>query len=180
MGVREECLAAVGARLELVAARRDLSLVLEPAAVTEAAQLAEVIRADHGDLQACYLLGWLYWYRHQALPAGQRHRDLDTAIRYLLPCFVNGAGDLPELLLPVLAGHAAGPARAMLREAQHSADPALISVTAEVWQRIADATPSSRPGRAAVLSDLATALRVRFWNAGELADLDAAIEAGRR
>jgi hypothetical protein len=80
VGTREERLALVRAGLEQVAAYGDLSLALDPLAVTEAAQLAELVRENPGDLEASYLLGWLHWYRHQARPAGTQHPDLDAAI----------------------------------------------------------------------------------------------------
>jgi hypothetical protein len=118
---REERLALVGARLEQVAAQRDLSPVLGPLAATEAAQLAELVRENPRDLEACYLL----------------------------------------------------------EKAQRSGDLPLISVITQMWQRIADAIPGDHPRRAAVLVELALALRLRFLDAGDAADLDAAIDAGQ-
>ena len=64
MGVREGRLAAVQARLERVAATRDLSPVLEPDALVEAQRLLEVAGDEADGLQAINLVGWLHWYRH--------------------------------------------------------------------------------------------------------------------
>ena len=56
MASREELLASLGARLSRVAAKRDVSLVLELEAVEEGLQLALMLSDDRADIQARYLL----------------------------------------------------------------------------------------------------------------------------
>jgi hypothetical protein len=86
MGIREECLSAVGARLEQVSAERDVYLILEADVLAGAQRLADVLQDDDGDLQARYVLGWFHSFRYQALPEGQDSQD-------------SGCGNLPEAAL---------------------------------------------------------------------------------
>ena len=87
MGERDRWMMAVQARLERVITAQDLSPVLEKTAITEARELARTLTDDPGSLPAMYLLGWLHWYRYQALPEGQR------------PARPAGRGDHVHLLL---------------------------------------------------------------------------------
>ncbi|MFF2131679.1 CHAT domain-containing protein [Streptomyces olivochromogenes] len=171
-------LSAVMARLRLVVETQDPSPVLEPEAVHEARQLAELLDGDD-DLQVPYVLGWFHWYRYQALPTGEDQADLQHAAQAFMVCFVAGIEDLPEPLLPLLAAGAAPQAIQMLQEAQVSSDPDLLTATVNLWQRIAQFSPADHPDRAAVLSNLGVALGARFEQGGPATDLDAAIEAGQ-
>jgi hypothetical protein len=87
--------------------------VLGPRALADARRLAGILEDDDGDLQARHALGWLHWYRYQALPQGQDRQDLDAAIAMFTPCFVAGADGLPEPLLRVLAERAIPTAMAL-------------------------------------------------------------------
>ena len=171
---------AVQARLERVATAQDLSSVLEETALDEARELARTLTDDPGSLHARYLLGWLHWYRYQALPKGSGQQDLQIAVTMLTPCFITGTNGLPELLLPTLADQAAPAAVELLELTQHSGDLGLLSATAELWQRILTATPadhSDRPGR---LSNLGLALLIRYGRSGVAGDLDAAIDTAQQ
>ena len=179
MGEREERLEAVRARLQRATTAQDKSPLLEPAALEEAQRLAEVLHDDDGDLEAMYLLGWLHWYRYQALPEGQGLQDLNTTIEMFTLCFITGVGDLPEPLLPTVADQAVSTATTFLQQALGSTDQALLSATVGLWQRILEATPTDHPNHAMYLNNLGIALRVRFERSGALADLEAAIEAIR-
>ena len=73
MGEREQWILSVQKRLQRVTATGDLSLVLEDSALTEADNLLRTLTDDNADLPAMWLLGWLRWYRCQALP--ERFQD---------------------------------------------------------------------------------------------------------
>ena len=179
MGVREDLLAAVKARVAQVMSTGDYAPVLEPAALNQARQLAALAGDDDLSLQAAYLLGWLHLFRFQALPEGQDRQDLDAAVSMFTPCFINEVGDLPEPLLPVLAGQAIPAATVLLGEATGTGDQALITRAVDLWQRIVNVLPAGHPGRARCLSNLGMALHARFGQTGSLADLDAATAAFR-
>jgi hypothetical protein len=178
VGVREELLAAVEARLEQADATQDLSPVLEPGALAEAQGLTQILEDDESELQGRYALGWLHWYRYEAQPEGQEQQDLDAAIGMLLRCFIADAEGLPEPLLPILADQAVPAAFTLFEQALSSPDQDLISAVVNLWQRILDASPTDHPGRTTYLLILGGALRTRFERSGALADLDA-VRAGR-
>jgi Tetratricopeptide repeat len=180
MGERERWMMAVQGRLERVAAAQALSPVLEETALDEARELTRTLTDDHGSLPARYLLGWLHWYRYQALPEGHDQQDLQTAVSMLTFCFVNGTSNLPESLLPILADQAVPAALELLQLTQRTGDLELLTATAELWQRILAATPADHPDHATYLFNLGAALRTRFERAGAAADLDAAIDTGQQ
>jgi tetratricopeptide (TPR) repeat protein len=177
---RQARLGVIRARLEQVATTGDLAPVLEPAALAEARRLAEILENDQGDMEVRYLLGWLHWYRHQALPEAQHPRDRETAVGMFTYCFIDGAGadHLPEVLLPVLAEQAFPVASRLLEEAAGYSDHDAISHVADLWQRILDVTPFDHPDRAMMLSNLGIALRSLSGCTEALTDLDAAVKAG--
>ena len=181
MGKREDRLAAVRARLERVETRRDLSAVLDRRAFVEARRLAEALDDGGGDLEIRYVLGWLHWYRSQALPAGPNQYDLDTAVAMFTPCFLAGTveGSLPQPLLPRIADRAAPEALARLEHAISADDDTPVSVTTPLLRRVLAATPPGHPDLAARLSNLGLALRVRFERTGALPDLEEAVDFGR-
>ncbi|MEO3749412.1 CHAT domain-containing protein [Streptomyces sp. B6B3] len=171
------------ARLQRIADTGDLSPALEPQALTEAEQLATLLQTNTPgrsiNVPACYALGWLLFHRYEALPDGQGGRELDAATAMFTGCFLLGASGLPEPLLPRIAEVAAPHAVGLLRQAMASGEPGLLSAAVDLWQRMAHAIPADHPQRAAVLSDLLNALRIRYERVGELADLEDAITAGR-
>jgi hypothetical protein len=65
---RDSLIEAARARLARVAASQDLSLVLEAEAQVESDRLAEAFSQGH--LEAGRMLGWVHWFRYQALPEG--------------------------------------------------------------------------------------------------------------
>jgi len=180
MSERERLIAAVQARLERVTAVRDLSPVLEETALTEARELTQTLTDDLGSLPVRYLLGWLHWYRYQALPEGQDQQDLQVAVTMYTPCFINGMSGLPAQLLPIVADQALPVATELLQQTQRSGDQDLLSATVDLWQRILTVTPADYPARATFQSNLGIALLTRFQRTGAAADLDAAIEAGQQ
>ncbi|WP_327722297.1 CHAT domain-containing protein [Streptomyces sp. NBC_00490] len=147
--------------------------MLEPEAVREAQELAD--NHGEGDLEAQFLLGWFHLYRHQALPEGDHQAALSVATEAFASCFIAGVAGLPERLLPVLSDAAVPLAFRMLQYAEVSPDVYRLSVAADLWQRIVQATPAGHPGRCQRLAKLGSALQLRFGRTGRLEDLDAAI-----
>ncbi|WP_053760566.1 CHAT domain-containing protein [Streptomyces sp. AS58] len=175
---RNERLAAVRARLERVAATRALSPVLEPAAEVERRRLAEAI-GDAPDPGARFLLGWLHWYRYQALPRGEDRQDFEAAVTLFTEAFVTGAGadDVPPPLLPIVAERAERFAVRRLTAQTVAYDKEQGTAVVALWQRIVHALPADRPGRWSSLANLGAAHRLRFMGTGVLADLDSAVVA---
>jgi tetratricopeptide (TPR) repeat protein len=178
MGKREQSMQAVQARLEQVASSGDLTIVLQDAALNEAAELAGTLTDSGGDLLARYLLGWLHWHRYQALHQGQDQQDLQAAAAMFTGCFISGMDGLPESLLPVLAAQAVPTAAKLLEVTQSVGDQELLSAVTELWERIVMATAPDNPSHGMYLSNLGIALLTRFQRAGAPADLDNAISAG--
>lgn len=178
MDERDQWMAAVRARLKRVTGTRDLGPVQEEAALTEACGLMRTLTGGSGDLPAQFLLGWLYWYRHQAPPHNEQ--DAQMVITMLPPCFISGMQGLPEPLLPILAELAIPAATSLLEQTLPSADPALLARTTDLWQRILAATSAGHPSRPVILNNLGIALKERFEHTGATADLDAAIEASQQ
>jgi hypothetical protein len=175
MEERERWAQAVLVRLQRVTAARELSPVLEEAAVTEARGLTRALGNDQESLSATYLLGWLHWYRYQALPAGHDQQDLQAAMAMFTSCFISGMSGFPESLVPSLADQSISIATELLGLTQRSGDRNLLSATTDLWLRILTATPADHPDRAGRLSNLGAALLTRFERTGGTADLDAAI-----
>ncbi|WP_371551505.1 CHAT domain-containing protein [Streptomyces sp. NBC_00554] len=175
--MRDQRLAAVEARLQLIDQSHDLSPVLEPEAHREAQELAENHSA--GDLEAQFTLGRFHWYRYHALPEGEDQADLTAAVEAFTVCFAAGIAGLPEPLLPLLADAAAPLAVRMFQNALVSPSMDRLSAVADLWQRIVQATPVDHPERAGRLSNLGGALQVRFERTGVQGDLDTAIAVGR-
>jgi hypothetical protein len=164
--------AAIQNSLKHATATHELSQVLEPRVLETARQLTGMLR-DGDDLEVRHLLGWLHWYRSEALPEGRGRSDLAAAIGMLTPCFIMGVGQLPPSLQPVLAEKAAPVAAGLLQDNLGSSDKNLISAIVDLWQRIVEAIPPDNPDRADYSSNLGAALHTRFRQTGKLADLDA-------
>ena len=177
MGEREQWLAAVQARLERVHSAQDLSPVLEESALTEARELARNLSDDPGSLPAIYQLGWLHWYRCQAVAErhDQHQQDMQAAVTMFTFCFISGISDLPVSLLPFLANRAVPYAVELLELAQRSGKQKLLSATTDLWHRILIATAADHPDRAERLMYLGTALHAWFERTGAAEDLDAAV-----
>ncbi|MFJ4526200.1 CHAT domain-containing protein [Streptomyces sp. NPDC088810] len=155
------------------------SLVLEPQALTEARQLAALLRDNPGDLTVRQALGWLHAARSLALSDGEDGPDRDAAVEAFVPLFLTGAGNIPQFLLLPLAVAVSEHATEFLDQALDSADPALLSSAIDLWQRMVHATPADHHALGGALSNLGVALQARFERTGDRADLDAAIAAGR-
>ena len=175
MDKRDRLMMTVQARLDRVSAARDLNPVLEKAALGEARKLTQTLTDDPGSLPARHLLGWLHWYRYQALPERDGQQDLQVATTMFTSCFINGTSGLPGPLLPFLADRATPAATELLALAQRSGNQELLSAATDLWQRILTATPADHPSRVVILSNLGSALATRFQRMGVAGDLDAGI-----
>ncbi|MBA5221654.1 CHAT domain-containing protein [Streptomyces griseoaurantiacus] len=174
--------AAVRSRLNRLAAKQDLGVVLEPEALAEARRLAAILRSDVSDLEGHYLLGWLHAVRYRALPDRTGQRDKEEAVAQFALCFVFGdadAEDLPDELLPEVAQHALGFVWKTQQAMSASPSPGLFARVSDLLRRIAAAIPRGESEHAEMLSDLAVMLKSHFDAGGEPADLDAAIDAAR-
>ena len=120
MGVRRELIEPVQARLFQVNKTGSLAPVMAPGAFEEGGRLVdalnELLTAGYDDLQARHALGYLYWFQSQGMPDEQGRAARAAAVVLFEPCFLTGAGILPEQLLPELVERAVPDAMAMLRK----------------------------------------------------------------
>lgn len=176
----EERVAAVRSRLDRLAREQDDSVVLEPEALVEAHRLAVLLNGAP-DLEGHYLLGCLHTFRYAALPAGSGQRDREKAVEMFAPCFLFGAGaeDFPDELFPDVARHAIGYVAAIQQTMGASPSPAQLTRMTDLLERIAAAIPPGESEHAETLTNLSVILKFRFDATGELADLDAAVDAAQ-
>ncbi|MFF9157914.1 CHAT domain-containing protein [Streptomyces sp. NPDC014846] len=170
-----EALNGLNALLRLVAVRNDPSLVLDPAALSMARQL-EALDDDFDD-EVQFAVGWFRWYRHCALPRGERRPDLEAAVEALGQCFVAGLEPLPEELLPHLAELSVPLAEALSDHGRDMLTREVLSTAANLWDRIVAASRQERSER---LGRFASVLYERFKRTGDPADLDWSIEYFQR
>ncbi|MFB7477089.1 CHAT domain-containing protein [Kitasatospora sp. NPDC056184] len=169
--MREARLAALWARLERTRESGDPSWILGPDALRDARRLAE----SHDDDEVRYALGWFRWSRYlygrrRGLSQDVLTAELTEAVEAFTRCFMVGAGDPPEPLLPVIAERAAPQAVAALRRAQASPDRIACGVAAMMVQRVLAATPADSRERAERLALVAEV--VRDWGVRGLRILD--------
>jgi hypothetical protein len=96
------------------------------------------------------------------------------------PCFSRGMAPIPEGLFPGLALGAMPEATTRLHTAIAAHDAEGILAATVLWQRIQAAIPPSAAEWPWVMVILCVALQGKFEVTGEIADLDDAIDAGRR
>ncbi|WP_405417781.1 CHAT domain-containing protein [Streptomyces microflavus] len=163
-----------------VSAAGDPSAALDPRVLDQARRLTELLK-DEEDLEVRLIVGWLHWFRYQALPAAEDQADLSAAVIMFIPCFINGVGSLPEPVFPLLADACAPHAAELLQQALASPGLPLsvIDPIVDLWRRIAAAVPPSHLHRTMYLSNLSGALLMRFDRTSAVSDLDEAITAGR-
>ncbi|WP_369263629.1 CHAT domain-containing protein [Streptomyces sp. R35] len=176
---RALALSAIQTRLQRIN-EGDLSAAVEPEALTEARRLAGFTWQDEADqLDVWHSLGWLYFVRCLELPESDHQVNLEAAVEFLTPCFMTGVGVLPETLLPTLADAAEPTALRLLEQALASPEPASTFAAVDLWQRLLHASPPEHPDRAGRMSNLGTALQIRFKHTGDQADLDVAVQLRR-
>jgi hypothetical protein len=125
---------------------------------------------------------WPHWCRQLAVPSEQVSVSEDgrQAFAELLPCFSRGMAPIPEGLFPGLALGAMPEATTRLHTAIAAHDAEGILAATVLWQRIQAAIPPSAAEWPWVMVILCVALQGKFEVTGEIADLDDAIDAGRR
>ncbi|MCX5215854.1 CHAT domain-containing protein [Kitasatospora sp. NBC_00240] len=182
----EELSAEVWSRLRRITGREDLPLVLEPRAVEQVTELTTLLASPNISVQVSidirYLLGWMHYYRSEALPPGDDVQDRNAALEMLTPIFIShpeAVAPMPKELLPALAARAAPAAIDLLRRAEGSSDPDVHDSAVGLWRRMADAIPAANPVYPAIQSNIGYALRSRFARFGEREDLEDAMHAGR-
>ncbi|MEU7556025.1 CHAT domain-containing protein [Streptomyces sp. NPDC044571] len=152
---------------------RDPSLALHPAVLDVVRRLADSGRNNEVDV--ALPLGWLHWYRHVALPEGQSEDELLRAMECFIPCFLSGAGPIPDRMLPLLFGTLFDLAVEWSRDLQQTDDSDLLNLTLHLWRRLAAAAPSTFPDRMLYQSNLAATLMLRHARTGRPEDLDEAV-----
>ncbi|MGW4905027.1 CHAT domain-containing protein [Streptomyces sp. NPDC004270] len=178
---RERRINIVQSRLDRLVRDQDPDVVLEPEALVEARELAALLRSDMPDLEGHHLLGWFHTVRYWALPEGPGQEDREEAVQRFVPCFVFGTDteNLPEDLLPDVARHAIGFVWTVQQALVSSPNPTLLARLTDLQRRIAAAIPPGDSEQADTLSNLSVLLKASFDESGELADLEAAVEAAQ-
>jgi CHAT domain-containing protein len=182
MGRREDLIQLLGEFLARIRESGDPEQALAPSATAVAADLARSMDEESSwDIEARLLLGWLTWYRAEALPAEQRRTALDDALEILGPIATGiGVLEFPEPLLPALADRVVPTLGELLEYARLNRDTRTLSNAIDCLAHVLAATPEGRPEFAYRLSMLGGALLIRYQQAGDREDLDGALTAARR
>ncbi|WP_280423369.1 CHAT domain-containing protein [Nocardia carnea] len=182
-GVRDLLRSAVAQRLARAENNTSLSSVLDPEAATEAGRLAADILPDDGDLDSRLLLAGFHGYRYLALRPGRGEQEWQVAIDWLASVFASTAytAPLPEQLHVLVADRVYDVAADITVPSDlPSFGTDALTAAARLWQQILAATPDHHPGRAGRLGSFGLILAARFERTGAPADLDRAVDVGRR
>lgn len=184
--MRERLLAEVRARTERFAAAKDPAIVLDPATLAEVAALLEAASGPTADLEAAEAAGRLHWCRYLVLDPGDNQQDLSTALRLLEPVHRAQLAGVPDQVRAHFdAGRPAAPgdpgvmavrAVDLLRHTLRTGGRVELDGAIDLLRQALDASPSGHADRAAMLSNLSLASRIRFERTGDQADLDEAFE----
>jgi tetratricopeptide (TPR) repeat protein len=175
----EAAIAAVETRLRAIKASGDLSMASGSEADRELRRLRRA-RGRDPELRAAFAIGWLFWYRHLALPDGQIGEDGRRAYAELMPCVLRGLEPIPDGLLPDIAIGALPRAATMLNKAMTAHDSEAIMAAVTTWRRLIAAIPETAGAWPAAMVMLCVALQGSFECTGNIEDLDQAIDSGRR
>lgn len=170
---------ALEARLDAIRSSANLSLAVSREADLEMRRLTRMHRRER-TLRAAFALGWMYWYRHLAIPHGSLAKNGGRALSELLPCFMAGLKPIPDELLPELAVRSCRPAVLILNKALNEHDPDAIVDAAALCGRVHAAIPAAAPEWPAMTTLLGVAMQGTFVCTRNLAALDEAIDLGRR
>ncbi len=183
--MRERLLAQLQARLEQADAG-DPKGILDPQALAEVRTLLKTIDDPVTDLEVALTSGWLHWARYQFLPEGDDQEDLEAALELFAALYPTRPSMLPEQVRVLFDQNMADDpqawaarASALLQATLQNGDSGHLNEAIDLLTRTLAPTPADHPDRAVTLSNLGAALQTRFERVGEIADLDAAIVAGR-
>jgi tetratricopeptide (TPR) repeat protein len=192
--MRDEVLAAVEARNDRFRSSQDESAILGPEAEADAERLQLLAISFVGaqvqvDLRAMYVLAWFHWFRYACLPSGDDVADLREAER--LFSFLRehnpdiGPRQLDEVLAlptPMSSDEKAAStyfeATGFLARYQQAGEPDELDRAINELAR-ASRLMRDHESRLGILDELASALRTRFEDSGDLASLDRAIATNR-
>ncbi|MEZ0116014.1 tetratricopeptide (TPR) repeat protein [Catenulispora sp. EB89] len=196
----EKFLAALQRRLESYVNYHDASGILADEALEDAVRLLRVAGtpADDGHdlpfsewITAVNAVAWLYWYRSLELPDEDELRYKDRSLAVELFSIVSAVDPtlVPDELrgddAPATAARDYGPqgwaeqAVTLLTEGRHFDDPSALDLAIRLLRKAVE-PDFGHPDWPLWLSDLCSALRMRFERTGDVADIDAAIVAGRQ
>jgi hypothetical protein len=163
-------------------------LVLDPAALSEAADRWDEAEAD---LDAACAAGLLHWCRYLELDPGDDQLDLVAALRLLAPLrrarpdLVPASAwqvfDEDDFALPADGELAAAQGTLLLQATLETGSQADLNRAVDLLQRAValGQVPGSELVPPSWLANLGAALQTRFDRTGSPADLDAGVSAGR-
>lgn len=161
-GTVEAAVLVVITRIGRISQTKDHSIALEPEALREAKQLADLLRAHpEGDAQGWQMLGWIHTYRWQAQPYGEESAGQEAAVSAFAHCLV-ADGDVPEQLRPLAAEAAIDIAVEISERTLRSSDVVSLTSTARLWWRLLDSIEPGHPRRAFALAQLGKIPRARL------------------
>ncbi|MFE3906663.1 CHAT domain-containing protein [Streptomyces sp. NPDC059153] len=178
MAELDEYRVEVEARLNRARTERNLSVVLEPEAVSEALGLAAALH-DSDDPSSHFALGWLYWLRSSVLPEPEGRHERSAAVRAFVPCFLAGLDGIPEPLVPTVAEHAASAVEQLVEEAAGHGSLRGARTASELWLRILQSAPDDSPDRARYRTGLNKALGIDYELSGARREFDETVQALR-
>lgn len=185
MGIEEEVwtlMQRINERLEEATASGELHAVLTSGELAEARELASILdRADPEELAismaavALHLLGTLRWYRHQLVPEGEQDGNRRDAVNYFVVPYVLGLDDIPEPLLPELAGRAIPSALAIHESAVQTCERDQIDSTIRLWRRLDEHLTAGHPSHAGINANLGCLLLCKFESDRSIDDVNQAV-----
>ncbi|MFD3431301.1 CHAT domain-containing protein [Nocardia fluminea] len=187
-----ELIRALEERVRAFTENGDAAVVLDETALVQAQQLAALLRipvedSRPGHTEALTVLGWLYWYRHQALPRGHGGSDLDTCLALFSRLFAMTPELVPDQVtkrltqinsLPDATAQARHQGIVLVNGYERSGNLDQLDAAIDLFQQVVDTTPGDHPNRAMHLANLGYTLQTRYERTGRSHDLDQAVTVG--
>ncbi len=186
----DDLLASLNARIQRFAESGDPSVVLESAALDEAARLWEAAQPADVDTQAVSVdviaaLAYLHLARHEALPDEQDKDELRTALSLFGVLADRAPERVPDQIRSLLADTLSEPTDEAERltltgaeafaEYQRTWRPEVIDAAVTAFRDAVAVASADNPNVASYLSNLGIALLTRFELTGDAADLSTGI-----
>ena len=181
-------LTAVRIRIETCVENGDASSVLEHAALDQASELWLAAQLEpEPQFEIIYILAWLHWCRHLALPEALDREDRAAALKFFEMVGQTQPNLVPADVAQILGmpqpasqdpGNLYNRGVRLLNDFQQTGQRSTIDEAVTLFHRAADAIPSGHPRRGMLLSGLGTAYMTRFESFADTADLDRAINYG--